>query len=41
MRECQFCGTATDRGSNEHGEFACPSCLAEFADMLPPSVMPA
>jgi hypothetical protein len=41
MRTCEFCGQETDRGSNEHGEFACVSCFVEFARMLPPAKMPA
>jgi len=41
MKTCEFCGQQTERGSNEHGEFACVSCLTEFAAMLPPFEMPA
>ena len=41
MKTCEFCGETTDRGSNEHGEFSCLSCLSEFAAMLPPAHIPA
>lgn len=35
MRECQFCGTESEQGSNEFGEFACSECLNELAGMQP------
>lgn len=35
MRDCEFCGVTTGQGSNEFGEFTCPSCLDEMAAMQP------
>ena len=35
MKNCEFCGEQTDKGSNEFGEFACPRCLTEVASMMP------
>jgi len=35
MKDCEFCGTTTEKGSNEFGEFACPDCITQVADMMP------
>lgn len=38
---CEFCGIETVKGSNEFGEFACPDCLAQVAEMMPADAMPS